>query len=158
MSKFRDAISEFFGGRPGLGDEPAPEPVMVLTDQRLVSAMKAQLPLDAQPKPLPLAPALTGTGPALPTPHHTATAADSVAKLLPLWQCHKIVRAAAIADMHGAIITLDLGGGKRTQILVDPKMFARYTPAIGDYVVVYDGDGYMAFSPKATFDSGYFRL
>jgi hypothetical protein len=114
-------------------------------------------PTFALPKPLPLAPATTGTGPALPTPHHTATVPDNIVKLLPRWQCHKVVRAARIDAVHGAIITLDMGGGRRMPIAVEPKIFARYTPTQGDYLVVYD-DGFMSISPGAAFDSGYYRL
>jgi hypothetical protein len=34
-------------------------------------------------------------------------------------------------------------------------MTARYTPKVGDYWVVYDGDGYQSISPHEAFLAGY---
>jgi len=36
-----------------------------------------------------------------------------------------------------------------------PNMTARYTPVVGDFWVVYDGDGYQSISPAKQFEEGY---
>lgn len=39
-----------------------------------------------------------------------------------------------------------------------PAMTARYTPQIGDFWVVYPGDGYQAISPRQAFLDGYMPI
>ena len=91
------------------------------------------------------------------TPEHLLTAADSLRRALPRWQCHKIVSAAPIIERRGNVLVLDLGGGKRAPVHVAPALFARYAPQPGDYLVLYRND-YLSISPKAEFDDGYYRL
>lgn len=74
---------------------------------------------------------------------------------LPLYQCHKKVRAAKILDVaedfkHNV---LHVEGGElikvdREWLLRNPKL------AIGGYFVQYE-DGYTAYSPAGPFESGY---
>lgn len=76
---------------------------------------------------------------------------------LPMWQCHKKVRAAqieAIADQHvpdgGAVLRLKGG----ISIKVEAKWVERHEARVGGYYVIYE-DGYASFSPQAAFQGGY---
>lgn len=69
---------------------------------------------------------------------------------------HKKVLAAKItnfevvtSDGHCQVVTDD---GASEQY--DKKIYTRYEPVAGDYLVEYE-DGYKAFSPKEAFESGY---
>ncbi|MBP2230813.1 hypothetical protein J2847_004122 [Azospirillum agricola] len=81
---------------------------------------------------------------------------------LPIYQCHKRVQAAEIRQMDVANGTVRvywelLPGGPEYMaptVAVPNGFFARSTPALGDYLVIYD-DGYMSHSPKAAFEAGY---
>ena len=80
---------------------------------------------------------------------------------LPKYRCHKIVEAAPIwmigtpSPRH---ILVKLGDAAVREIEIDPaKLFARYTPVLGDYFVIYE-DGYQSISPKAAFEAGYTRI
>jgi hypothetical protein len=78
---------------------------------------------------------------------------------MPLYQCHKQVRALKIAavDHHpaGARITpADEGFGA---IEVDAEYVIKHRPHGGGYYVVYE-DGYKSFSPAAAFEGGYTRI
>lgn len=86
---------------------------------------------------------------------------------LPLYQCHKQVRAARIvevlqlydADDHGderwiTRLVLDVGGF----IDVDRAFRIKHQPAIGGYLVVYDDGAYLSYSPAAPFEAGYTRI
>jgi hypothetical protein len=74
---------------------------------------------------------------------------------MPRYQSHKKVWALKIASIDGARISFSEFG--YAPILVDPKMFARYTPVSGDYFVQYD-DGYKSFSPAKAFEEGYTKI
>jgi len=81
---------------------------------------------------------------------------------LPLYQCHKIVRALKIKTIE-PLPYLE-GGAKITPVeegfppfKVQPALFARYQPVAGDYWVVYEDD-YASFSPAKAFEEGYTRI
>jgi hypothetical protein len=82
---------------------------------------------------------------------------------LPLYQCHKKVRAAKIGSIaqHGqtGAASLDLvmpeGVGERfLSVDVTAEWMARFKPETGGYYVVYQ-DGYASFSPAKAFEEGY---
>ena len=92
---------------------------------------------------------------------------------LPEWTCHKVVRAAKIKSIeernvtdaldraHGApwrTVIVDLGSGAEAmwEAPASDKIWARFVPAPGDYLVVYE-DGYVSFSPAKAFEDGYAR-
>ena len=80
---------------------------------------------------------------------------------LPLYQCHKKVRAAKIlaiittADPEGASLILEGIGNKGIQ--VDSAWLTRNPAvAVGGYFVEYqEGDRYTAYSPAGPFEAGY---
>lgn len=69
------------------------------------------------------------------------------------YRCLKIVQAWRIKSIHGA--TLDLEGYGIMD--VDEKIFSRYEPVPGDYMVKY-ADGYVSVSPALAFEEGYAPL
>lgn len=81
------------------------------------------------------------------------------AKELPLYDCHKRVRALKIQSIQRSTVNHDefvlvfqeIG---YEPIIVPGEMTARYMPKTGDYFVVYD-DGYKSFSPAKAFEAGY---
>lgn len=82
------------------------------------------------------------------------------ASKLPVWKCHKVVRAARIEQIStttgpDAVRTLHLKGTNETWAAhVDNKIWSRFVPALGDYLVAYE-DGYVSFSPAKAFEEGY---
>jgi hypothetical protein len=92
-------------------------------------------------------------------------------KELPLYACHKKVRALEIRSIGnyrprattppGAPGSLErevvFADADYPPIWVDGVLFARYIPTPGDYYVVYEGDGYASFSPRKAFLDGYTR-
>lgn len=83
---------------------------------------------------------------------------------LPRWQCHKVVRAAkivAIDDVPNSTnirVSLKRGPDAETETTVmDGGWFARHSPEVGGYLVVYS-DSYTSFSPAAAFEEGYTLL
>ena len=84
---------------------------------------------------------------------------DDWKQRLPEYRSHKIVRAAAITagPVNEGTDTafVELRGGITAKM--PSSVFARGTPQIGDYIVVYD-DGYVSWSPKAAFEGGYSAL
>lgn len=81
---------------------------------------------------------------------------------LPLYQCHKQVRAlqideiSEIGDHPNKTYQLGFVNKSFSNKIFDGdhKLFSRYTPEVGDYYVVYD-DGYESFSPRKAFEDGY---
>lgn len=84
----------------------------------------------------------------------------SIGQQMPMYQCHKKVRALKIAEVAY--------NGKGQYILVfeneffEPvnpgwKWFQKHRPQPGGYYVVYD-DGYRSYSPGETFEAGYTKL
>jgi hypothetical protein len=78
---------------------------------------------------------------------------------LPLYNCHKKVRAAKITEIEShesdgtgsrTMIFGDVGGN---QFLTD-EWKDRHNPEVGGYYVVYE-DGYTSFSPAEAFEGGY---
>lgn len=81
---------------------------------------------------------------------------------LPLYQCHKKVRAAEIVGMcryadGGALLVLLVPGKGTVDVVVDHEWLARNPKTeIGGFFVEYqEGDGYTSFSPAAPFVGGY---
>lgn len=78
---------------------------------------------------------------------------------LPLYACHKQVRAAKIVGLdpepHGPSVALVFDG--HDAVLVDREWVARHKPQTGGYFVVY-ADGYQSFSPAKAFEDGYTRV
>lgn len=77
---------------------------------------------------------------------------------LPLYQCHKQVRAAKIIDIESHESN---GVGSHTMILTtQDKVFltdvwkARFNPEVGGYYVMYE-DEYTSYSPAQAFEEGY---
>jgi hypothetical protein len=82
---------------------------------------------------------------------------EAQAALMPRWKSHKQVRAAPIVEVHERRLVLELDGGAKLTVQVDPeKLFARYTPKQGDFFMVYR-DGYESISPRREFVDGYTR-
>lgn len=75
---------------------------------------------------------------------------------LPLYKCHKQVRAALIehVDLKNGTIELKT---THASILVSAAWYAKNQPKTGGYYVVYE-DGYTSFSPATAFESGYTRI
>jgi hypothetical protein len=78
----------------------------------------------------------------------------------PQYRSHKQVGALRIlgieigSDQRGLISFHEPGFAP---IMCEPKMFSRYMPVQGDYLVFYE-DGYQSFSPKKAFEDGYTRI
>ena len=83
-----------------------------------------------------------------------------ISNVMGRFKCHKVVSAAKISelldDSHGLSVTLQHPDVEEMTLpyVIPTDMMARYTPQVGDYVVLYDGD-YVAISPKSAFESGY---
>jgi len=73
-------------------------------------------------------------------------------KTLPLYTCHKQVRAAKIDAVDFASQTLGLENFGTVQLR--HEFFARNKPQVGGYFVQYE-DGYQSYSPKKAFEEGY---
>ncbi|MGQ4604090.1 Gp49 family protein [Aeromonas veronii] len=81
------------------------------------------------------------------------------------YQSHKKVHAAVISEVHPCDehgnfmidITNPLYDGITIPYMVTPDMVARFTPGVGDYIVLYEND-YLSFSPKDVFEGGYLMI
>lgn len=80
---------------------------------------------------------------------------------IPRYQSHKKVGALQIAEVDGCRVSFepvysvtDDESLQPEPIVVDPSMFARFTPGKGDWFVVYE-DGFESFSPAKAFEEGY---
>lgn len=67
------------------------------------------------------------------------------------YQSHKIVEAGEISHFNG--LHVHLVGGETVR--VPDNFYARGFPASGDYLVRYEPDGYLSWSPKGAFEAGY---
>ncbi len=83
---------------------------------------------------------------------------------MPRYRCHKEVRAVRISDRHTIIhadnsVSLAIderdGGG---MVRVEHAVVQRHFPQPGDYLVVYEPDGYRSISPRQAFEEGYTRI
>jgi hypothetical protein len=74
---------------------------------------------------------------------------------LPVWKCHKEVRAAKIIDIKKSegYITLSFESGDSTNI-PHQDLLHKPVPSIGMYYVKYR-DNYFSFSPAIEFEDGY---
>lgn len=81
---------------------------------------------------------------------------------LPLYQCHKKVRAAKITEIEShendgtgsrTMVFGEIGGSK---FLTD-EWKDRFKPEVGGYYVIYEDD-YTSFSPAKAFEEGYSRI
>lgn len=81
------------------------------------------------------------------------------------FQSHKKVHAAVISEIHpcddhGSFM-IDISSPLNADItipyMVTTDMVARFTPSIGDYIVLYEND-YVSFSPKDVFEGGYLMI
>lgn len=81
---------------------------------------------------------------------------------LPLYNCHKQVRAAKITDiLHSrdgsATLMLEIPCGEAAtteERRVESQFMDKHRPRIGGYFVEYEGD-YVSFSPAEPFEAGY---
>jgi hypothetical protein len=81
---------------------------------------------------------------------------------LPLYECHKQVRAARITHIrrveHGAVLNILCNADDITRelvVLVSTEFIARCPAlAMGGYFVCYS-DGYTSYSPATAFEEGY---
>lgn len=78
---------------------------------------------------------------------------------LPRWRSHKEVGAAPLIRVDGRTesggYVLSVGDPDHPVTVIAPAdIFARAMANAGDYIVRYD-DGYLSWSPKAAFESGY---
>jgi hypothetical protein len=83
--------------------------------------------------------------------------AAGTAPRLPLYQCHKRVRAVKIREVRGITSHKWLivpEGPCLDSIPVTLVFVAMHSPQPGGYFVVYD-DGYQSYSPAAAFEAGY---
>ncbi len=79
---------------------------------------------------------------------------------LPLWQCHKRVRAAKITEITpGRAVR----SGQTLHFEESPPVskhdawISKFEPKVGGYYVVYE-DGYESYSPAKAFEEGYTRV
>ena len=77
------------------------------------------------------------------------------------YQSHKVVEAAQILgysqELGEVTIYADNADGYE-RIAMPNDFFKRGTPKVGDYLVRYQPDGYLSWSPKAVFEAGYTEL
>lgn len=89
------------------------------------------------------------------TPEAALAAAEVAAPILPLYDCHKQVRAAKIRAIcfgaDGPFLTREDGG---YDITIDNDYLVKHNPKPGGYFVLYE-DGYQSFSPAGAFEAGY---
>jgi hypothetical protein len=77
---------------------------------------------------------------------------------LPLYDCHKQVRAAKIIDRDNNVLVLEIPGIPAPfKVMVDDEYLSRCPKlAVGGFFVVYqEGDEYCSYSPAGPFEGGY---
>jgi hypothetical protein len=81
---------------------------------------------------------------------------------LPLYTCHKQVRAAKIMSIrplqedYTQALQLELGTNVPSDLTVDIEWVQKHRPQAGGYLIQY-ADGYTSYSPAAPFEEGYTR-
>lgn len=74
----------------------------------------------------------------------------------PRWRCHKEVWALKITE-----VSPQLGGAailsfeRFAPIEAEAGVVRRYMPIAGDYLVIYEPDGFRSISPRGVFEDGY---
>ena len=81
---------------------------------------------------------------------------EGPAAAMPQYQSHKKVWALQIDRVEGNVIHF-VGKQYAPKTVDSSKLFHRYTPVHGDYLVTYD-DGYESISPRKAFEEGYARI
>lgn len=71
------------------------------------------------------------------------------------FQSMKVVRAGEIVEVVAAGCYVRGADGSHVFRQYLPNMTARFTPSVGDFWVVYEGDGYESLSPREAFVTGY---
>ena len=83
-----------------------------------------------------------------------------VQHLLPSYTCHKRVHALqirnVIVDNDGISAMLTFKDESFPPVNVNNEWLKKHRPTASGYYVVYE-DGYISFSPKKAFESGYTR-
>lgn len=85
---------------------------------------------------------------------------EHIINVMGRFKCNKMVSAAKISeildDSRDLSVTLQHPDFEEMTLpyVIATEMMARYTPQVGDYVVLY-GDGYVSVSPKDAFEGGY---
>lgn len=74
---------------------------------------------------------------------------------LVVYQSIKRVRAGEITEVVEAGCYVRQADGTTTLLEYQPDMTVRYKPKVGDFWVVYEGDGYASISPGEVFRAGY---
>lgn len=83
-----------------------------------------------------------------------------------VYQCHKRILASKIIaigershddEPETLLTTVDFEDGQQHTFPKDDKIFARYMPVVGDYMVLYK-DGYLSISPQKEFEDGYSEI
>lgn len=74
------------------------------------------------------------------------------------YQSVKRVLAGEITEVVPAGCYVREANGDAILRTYEPNMTARYTPVVGDFWVVYPGDGYQSISPRAAFEDGYMPI
>jgi hypothetical protein len=78
---------------------------------------------------------------------------------LSLFASHKTVWAAPMISVSAetGVAVIQLPSGDQFAVTVPARFFVEpdKQPAAGDYLVVYQPDGYMSWSPKDVFEAGY---
>lgn len=73
------------------------------------------------------------------------------------YKCHKIVEAASITKVQQFDTPLIVVEG--WEVIDVPKdFFGRGVPRKGDYLVRYEPDGHLSWSPKDVFEKGYAEI
>lgn len=75
------------------------------------------------------------------------------------FKCHKEVEAAQIRAgevREDRSAKWNVGDGEIIE--TPPEFVARGVPQEGDYIIRYEPDGYLSWSPKAVFEAGYSEL
>lgn len=91
---------------------------------------------------------------------HPDSETPEAAREMPRYQSHKKVWALQIKEVWGLDIApvrarlVFMESGYAPLLVNASELFARYTPKVGDYYVVYD-DGYKSISPQKAFEEGY---
>ena len=93
-----------------------------------------------------------------------------ISRPLPLYRCHKEVRALKIREVVIEVVIDDAGRGEADRgaslmpedqnfgaIRVDVDFLRKHDPTPGGYYVIYE-DGYKSFSPAVAFEGGYTKV